>query len=120
MHTTQGQTRMATKKKSQRRKTPKRGYKPESPIVSLRLSEGYFADLKAEAEERGATVTDVIRRRLLGYAMLKGAAILHAPDAAFLTESERASYAAFRLELSEENEIKIKDEERGAEWQQMM
>jgi len=58
---------MAKKKLPKRRKPPKLGYKPARPVVSVRFDPTIFADLKAEADSRGVTITDVVHRRLRGY-----------------------------------------------------
>jgi putative NADH-flavin reductase len=58
------------KKSGRLRAPPKRGYKPTRPIVSLRLDPRIYADVKAEADARGLTLTDVIQQRLLRFEML--------------------------------------------------
>jgi hypothetical protein len=58
---------MVKNKLPKRRKPPKRGYKPERPVVSVRFDPIIFADLKAEADALNATITDVVHRRLRVY-----------------------------------------------------
>jgi hypothetical protein len=58
---------MPKNKVANRRKPPTFGYKPERPVVSVRFDPTIFADLKAEANALGVTITDVVHRRLRGY-----------------------------------------------------
>jgi hypothetical protein len=62
---------MAKNTKPRKRKPPTRGYKPERPVVSVRFHPRILADIKAEADARGLTVTDVINQRWLEYEMLR-------------------------------------------------
>lgn len=58
---------MARKTAPKKRKAPKRGRKPVRPIVSVRLDPRILADVKAEADARGVTLTAVIERRMLAH-----------------------------------------------------
>jgi hypothetical protein len=62
---------MARKTKPPKRKPPKGGYKPERPVVSVRFHPRILADIKAEADARGVTVTDVVNARWLEYEFLR-------------------------------------------------
>ena len=57
---------MAKDAKTRRRKPTKRKYKPERRVVSVRFDPAIFADIKAEADAYGVTITDIIHRRLVG------------------------------------------------------
>ncbi|MGY8663131.1 hypothetical protein Q3C01_12275 [Bradyrhizobium sp. UFLA05-109] len=55
---------MAKNKEPKRRRPPKGGYKPERPVVSVRFEKIIFASLKAEADARGVTISDVIHQHM--------------------------------------------------------
>jgi hypothetical protein len=59
------------RKKPGPKKLPKDQLKPERPVVSVRFDPPIFAQIKAEADARGVTITDEVSRRLLRYEILR-------------------------------------------------
>jgi hypothetical protein len=101
-----------------RRKPPKRGHKPERPVVSVRFDPKIFADIKAEANARRVTVTDVVHRRLVSYQALKWGMVDGTEK--WLTPEERAEIAAANRELRIPVSDRVLEEERGSAWQKEM
>jgi hypothetical protein len=58
---------MAKEMGPRRKKPSKRAYKPERPVVSVRIPQIIFEDISAEAKAQNVNLTDVIYRRLLAY-----------------------------------------------------
>ena len=100
---------MAKAKKPKQRRPPKGGYKPERPVVSVRFHPRILADIKAEADARGLTVTDVINKRWLQYEYL-----ISDPDlmAAMNAKMQRQSLSSISST--------VLNESRKEEWQQIL
>jgi hypothetical protein len=97
------------KKKPQQRRPPKGGYKPERPVVSVRFHPRILADIRAEADARGLTVTDVINRRWMEYEfMISDEELMAAMNA----KRQRQALDTFKPAALKES--------RDDEWQQML